>query len=129
MHTAEYQLRMKSGAWTAGSGNQLVGFDLTVEYDGRKLGGTNIQVALHAPSGGFPHGEDCAIWLASGWGVVLRNQFARAPAVATAVIEAIAAELSDITRAANSATGTATSALSERLRTTTFRATGPAYWP
>jgi hypothetical protein len=128
MQTTDYLLRMKSGAWTGGPENQLVGFDMTVEYDGRKLGGNNIQLALHAPTGGFPHGEDCSIWLASGWGVLLRNQFARAPAVGADIVESIAEELSAITAEANRTTASATSALSERLRATIFRATGPAYW-
>jgi hypothetical protein len=83
MQTADYLLRMKSGAWTGGPENRLVRFDMTVEYDGRKLGGNNIQLALHAPTGGYPHGKDCSIWLASGWGVLLRNQFARAPVPST----------------------------------------------
>jgi hypothetical protein len=102
---------------------------MTVEYDGRRLGGNNIQIVLHAATGGFPYGEDCSIWLASGWGVRLRNQFARAPAVAADIVDSIADELSAITAEANGTTASATSALWERLRTTTFRATGPGYWP
>jgi len=33
MQTIEYLLRVKSGAWTGGPDTQLVGFDMTVEYD------------------------------------------------------------------------------------------------
>lgn len=135
MHRTEYTLRPKSGAWSphpiwsAPEGWHLVRFNLTVQYEGKQLGGTNIQAVLGAsdqPRRGLD--EEVALWLDSGWWVTFRNQFALAPCVATEVLDSIAESLSSITAEATAARGAEADALTKRLFATTFTGEGPAYW-
>ena len=74
MNRTNYSLRPKSGvwsqepSWSSPEDSHLVGFNLTVEYDGKRLGGTNIQAVLGAadqPRHGL--NEDVVVWLDSGW--------------------------------------------------------------
>lgn len=136
MHRTEYTLRPKSGvwsqspSWSAPEDSHLVGFNLRVEYDGKRLGGTNIQAVLGAPEEPR-HGlnEQVAIWLESGWWVSLRNQFALAPCEAVEILESVADELSAITTEANGARGSDTDELWKKLTGMAFVGEGPAYWP
>ena len=121
----EYVLRPKSGTWTTSSGapsDRLLRFDMTVIYDGKPLGGNNIQVVLGAPSEARTGlDEDVVPWLDSGWWVTLRNAFARAPDVARRIVESIADELSAITDDPRGAD--ANVVLSTALETS-----GPEHW-
>lgn len=110
--------------------SHLIGFNLTVEYDGKRLGGTNIQAVLGAPE--QPRqglNEEAAVWLESGWWVALRNQFALAPCEATEILESVADELSAITTEANRARGSQCDELWKKLVGMAFVGEGPAYWP
>jgi hypothetical protein len=135
MNRTQYILRPKSGAWTGhpsrsdANDYQILGFDMTVEYGGKKLGGNNIQLALGAPDSvrrGLD--EDVAMWLSSGWWVTLRNQFSTARCVAMEVLNSVADELSSITAEATEARGSNAAEVSERLFATTFTGEGPAHW-
>jgi hypothetical protein len=135
MNRTHYILRPKSGAWTGhpsrsdANDYQILGFDMTVEYDGKRLGGNNIQLALGGPDSvrrGLD--EDVVMWLSSGWWVSLRNQFSAAPCVAMEVLNSVADELSSITVDATEARGSNAAEVSERLFATTFTGEGPAYW-
>ena len=121
----EYVLRPKSGTWTTGPGaprDRLLRFDMTVRYDGKPLGGNNIQVVLGAP-GETRIGldEDVILWLDSGWWVTLRNEFARAPEVARRVLESVADDLSAIT-------ADPLGAEAPVVFQSTFQGTGPRHW-
>src|ERR1700752_5158632 len=127
MHRSKYTLRPKSGVWSqepswfSPDDTHLVGFNLTVEYDGKQLGGTNIQAVLGAPD--QPRlglNEDVAIWLESGWWVALRNQFALARCEAVEILESVADALSVITAQADTARGSETEELGRRLFASSF---------
>jgi hypothetical protein len=95
---------------------------MTVTYDGKPLGGNNIQLTVGAP-GQTPVGldEDMILCLDSGWWVALRNEFARAPDVASRILESAADALSAITsdpRGADAAI----------LGSTVIGAAGPSHW-
>lgn len=132
----ELRAAPKSGGWTChpdhqnSPENRLLSFTLTVRYDGKRLGGTNIQVVVGAPDQPR-HGlnEDVALWLDSGWCVTFRNQFALAPCVGTEIILSVANQLSVLTVEATSARGPDAAELTHRLFSTTFHGEGPAYWP
>lgn len=54
MRQTRYLLRAKSGAWTAhpdahSPDYRLLRFDMTVEREGKRLGGNSIQLAVGAP--------------------------------------------------------------------------------
>jgi hypothetical protein len=102
---------------------------MTVERDGKKLGGNNIQLVVGAPDR-LRRGldEDVAMWLSSGWWVALRNQFSLASCVAMEVLNSIENELSSITSEVNEARGPDAAEVSERLFATTFTGEGPDYW-
>jgi hypothetical protein len=107
----------------------LVGFNLTVEYEGKQLGGNNIQAVLGAPD--QPRrglDEEVALWLDSGWWVSLRNQFALAPCVAVEILSSVADGLSTITAQLTLARGPEGKELSDRLFATSLTGAGPAYW-
>ena len=77
---------------------------MTVERDGERLGGNKIQRVVGAPDWqrrGLD--TDVAVWLASGWRVSLRNQFAEAPDVASAILASRAEPLSAVTAEATNA--------------------------
>jgi len=115
---------------------------MTVTYDGKRLGGNNIQVVVGAPDErrqGLD--EDVVLWLASGWWVTLRNEFARAPDVSSRILESAAETLSAMTAdsrgaaasilgsAIIEATGPASAIRSERVRAVRWRSDGSrAYW-
>jgi hypothetical protein len=135
MHRTRYELRPKSGSWTChpdrrnSPENRLLTFSLTVRYEDKALGGTNVQLFVGAPD--RPRrglDEDVAMWLDSGWWVTLRNQFALAPCVAKEVVLSIAKDLSAVTEEANTARGSDAAELTHRLFATTFYGEGPAYW-
>lgn len=95
---------------------------MTVTYDGRRLGGNNIQVVVGAP--GQPRiglDEDVILWLDSGWWVALRNEFARVPNVAHRILESAAEALSAITSDPRGADASI-------LGSTVIEAAGPSHW-
>lgn len=134
MKSASFELRFRSGAWThqppsASPDHRLLYFDMTVSRGGQPLGGHNVQVGLGAPDyddGG--RATEAALRLDSGWWVRLGNQFAQAPDVALQIIDSVATQLSDVTKQLSDARGEQTDELSDRLRATTFAASGPNYW-
>lgn len=103
---------------------------MTVERNGKQLGGHNVQVVLGTPDQARRGlDEDVALTLDSGWWVTLRNQFARAPCEAVEIIESIRDALSEITADATAASsGDASQAIAKRLFSHVFKATGPDYW-
>lgn len=99
---------------------------MTVERDGKRLGGNNVQVVLGAPDRRRQRlDEDVAVWLESGWWVSLRNQFAQAPEVAATILASAA---STLTAEATGARGKDAEAVTRKLFSTTFEAAGPDYW-
>lgn len=128
MNRTQYILRPKSSV-RAVNPLRLLGFDLTVEHDGKKVGGNNIQVVVGAPDRerrGLD--EDVALWLSSGWWITLRNQFALAPCVAMEILNSVAEDLSSITANASQARGADAEALNRKLSDTAFSGEGPDYW-
>jgi hypothetical protein len=128
MNRTQYILRPKSSA-RAVDPLRLLGFDLTVEHDGKKLGGNNIQAVVGAPDRerrGLD--EDVALRLSSGWWITLRNQFDLAPCVAMEILNSVAEDLSSITAKANQARGADAEALNRNLSHTAFSGEGPDYW-
>jgi hypothetical protein len=96
---------------------------MTVTYDGKQLGGNNIQLVVGGPGQrrvGLD--EDVILWLDSGWWVAPRNHFARAPDVAHHVLESAADALSAITSDPRGADASI-------LGSTVIEATGPSHWP
>jgi hypothetical protein len=93
------------------------------------LGGNNIQAVIGAPSAKrYRLDKDVALWLPSGWWVSLRNQFAAAPDVASAIVGSVADELGAITSRATDAIGAEADAVAKELFGMEFRATGPDHW-
>jgi hypothetical protein len=132
-HSVEYILRPKSLRATRPPGPhpeyRLLGFDLTVEHEGKSLGGNNIQAVVGAPSGArYGLDEDVALWLSSGWWVSLRNQFAAAPEAAKTVLFAASDELAAFTSRASQAAGAEANAVTKELFEMEFRATAPDPW-
>jgi hypothetical protein len=133
MRTVRYSLHAKSGSWTRhpdshSPDSRLLRF-MTVECDGERLGGNNVQVVIGAPD--YPRrglDEEVAMWLDSGWWVTLRNQFAQAPAVALQILRSVADDLSTLTGAATAARGIDAEEVTLRVFSTTLEAEGPAYW-
>ena len=131
MRQTRYLFRTKSGAWTAhpdahSPDYRLLRFDMTVERDGKRLGGNNIQVVVGAPDEerrGLD--RDVVVWLESGWWVSLRNQFAEAPDAAAAIVASIAGAVSALTAEATGARGRDAEVVTQKLFSTTFEATGP----
>lgn len=104
---------------------------MTVERRSKPLGGHNIQVILVAPDRLREEGyqsDDATTRLPSGWWVILRNQFARAPDVALKILASVEGDLSAMTAAATAARGKDAESVTERLWSTTFEAIGPDYW-
>jgi hypothetical protein len=133
MESVEYVLRPKSLRSTRPPephpDYRLLGFDLTVERGGERLGGNNIQAVVGAPSvTRYRLDEEVALWLRSGWWVSLRNDFAAAPDVATSVLRQIAEPLEAITARATEAKGAEAFAVTEDLFATEFRARAPDRW-
>jgi hypothetical protein len=127
MNRTSYTLRPRSGAWTGGPDSRFVGFDITVQRDGRNLGGHNVQAAFGAAGRSDPR-HDVALTLGSGWCVTLRNQFAQAPEVALEILRSAQAGLELVTADANAVQGVAAHELSGRVLSMTFEAVGPDYW-
>jgi hypothetical protein len=134
MRAAQYTLRAKSGGWTGhpdahSPDYRLLNLTMTAELDGRPRGGNNVQLVIGAPD---QHrrglDEDVAIWLGSGWWVAFRNQFACAADVGQQIVGSAAEQLSTITDEATAARGTDAEVVTQGLFSTTFTATGPAYW-
>ena len=129
-----YLLRPKSGGWTAhpkahSPDQRLLNFNLTAERRGTPVGGHNIQVVLGAPDQKrYGLNEDVAMWLASGWWLTLRNEFAKAPEVAAEILESACEALTAITAEATTARGAEAEALSRKLFSMSFEASGPDYW-
>jgi hypothetical protein len=126
----EYVLRAKSLHATRPPGPdpayRLLGFDLTARRRGKGLGGNNIQAVIGAPSvERYRLDQDVALWLPSGWWVSLRNQFAAAPDVASAIVGSVADELGAMTSRATDSEGAEAEAVTRELFETEFRATGP----
>jgi hypothetical protein len=95
---------------------------MTVTYDGKRLGGNNIQLVVGAPS--QPRrglNEDVILWLDSGWWVTFRNEFARAPDVAHRILESAADALSAITSDPRGADASI-------LGSTVIETAGPSHW-
>jgi hypothetical protein len=132
----EYVLRPKSLSSTrppaADPAYRLLGFTITAERRGKGLGGNNIQAVVRAPSetSNWRHGRDdaVALRLSSHWQVALRNQFAAAPDVGSAIVQSVADELAEITSRLSESSGAEAEAVTRELFETTFRATGPDYW-
>lgn len=134
MKRAQYVLRVKSGGWNEHPDNtsdayRLLNFTMTAERDGKPLGGNNIQLSLGTPDQRrYRLDEDVVLWLASGWWVSLRNQFALAPGVAAEIVGSVAGPLSDLTARAQSARGRQTKTVSDEIFAASLTATGPDYW-
>lgn len=102
---------------------------MTVQRDGKRLGGNNVQVVLGAPDRRRQRlDEDVAVWLESGWWVSLRNQFAQAPEVAATILASAASTLSTLTAETTGARGRDAEAVARKLFSTTVEAAGPDYW-
>jgi hypothetical protein len=95
---------------------------MTVNYDGKPLGGNNIQAVVGAP-GQKRIGRDAQVvlWLDSGWWVAVRNEFARAPDVAHRILESGADALSAITSHPHGADASI-------LGSAVIEAVGPSHW-
>jgi hypothetical protein len=78
--------------------------------------------------GAYVLDEDVAMWLASGWWVSLRNQFAKSPDVATEILTSVEDELAEFTARLSDARGERTEGLTAELFGTVFDAEGPDYW-
>lgn len=97
---------------------------MTAEYDGKRLGGHNVQAVLGAPDQqrrGLD--EDVALILASGWWITRRNQFAQTPCVAIEILESARDDLTRLTAAATGARGSAAEELTRKLFSTVSRPT------
>ena len=95
---------------------------MSVTYDGKQLGGNNIQLVVGAPSQTrFGLDEDVVLWLDSGWWVTFRNEFARTPDVAHRILESAADALSAITSDPRGADASI-------LGSTVIDAGGPNHW-
>jgi hypothetical protein len=134
MRQTRYVLRAKSGAWSAhpdahSPEYRLLRFDMTVERDGKRLGGNNIQLVVGAPDE-VRRGLDreVSVWLQPGWWVSLQNQFADVPDVAAAILASVAAPLSALTGEATDARGKDAEAVTHKLFSTALEAAGPDYW-
>jgi hypothetical protein len=102
---------------------------MTVEHQGKRLGGHNVQAVVGAPEEtrrGLD--EDIALMLDSGWWITLRNQFSLAPCVAIEILESVRDPLTEITAAATNADSDAAQDVTRKLFSTVFTASGPAYW-
>ncbi len=127
-------LRPKSGAWNAhpaahDPGYRLLQCDMTVDRNGRSLGGHNIQIVVGAPDQERHRlDRDVALWLKSGWWITLRNQFAQAPEVAVEIVRSAAEDLSEITGQLTTARGEQAEALVRDLFAKDFHARGLDYW-
>lgn len=134
MKEASFLLRPKSGGWSHHPDAhhrdyRLLHFTLTVRREDRSLGGNNVQAVLGAPDQTrYGLNQDVAVWLRSGWWVSLRNQFARAPDVATEIIKSVEDALCDVTAELTTARGARTEELTHDLFATTFHAKGRDYW-
>jgi hypothetical protein len=134
MRQTRYVLRAKSGAWSAhpdahSPDYRLLRFDLTVERDGKRLGGNNIQAVVGAADEPRPGlDSDVCIWLESGWWVSLRNHFAAAPEVAAAILASVADSLSALTAEATEARGKDAEAVTKKVFSAAFTAVGPDHW-
>lgn len=109
----------------------MTGFTLVVTRDGRPLGGHNVQAHVEEPGskpGPLDDAADPDLELQSGWAVWFRNQFARSPTAAAAILGSIDAELSRATSALETARGKEMADQCSRLFATTFAATGPDFW-
>jgi hypothetical protein len=127
MKRTHYLLRPRSGGWT--DEHRLVRFDMTVEHQGKRLGGHNVQVVLGAADAARRGlDEDIALTLDSGWWITFRNQFALAPCVAVEILESVRNPLTEVTAAATDARNDAARDVSRKLFCTVFEASGPAYW-
>ncbi len=95
---------------------------MTVTYDGKYLGGNNIQLVVGAPrETRVGLDKDVILWLDSGWWVTFRNEFARAPDVAHRILESAADALSAITSDPRGADASI-------LGSTVIEAAGPSHW-
>lgn len=134
MRQAQYTLRAKSGGWSThpdahSPDYRLLGFKLTVERDGKRLGGNNVQAVVGAPDQKrLRLDADVCVWLSSGWWVSLRNQFARAPDVAAAILTSAGGRLSELTAEATDARGKDAEVLTRKVFAAVVKATGPDYW-
>jgi hypothetical protein len=134
MRRRRFDLKTKSGGWTHHPDRwtepdaRMVDFTPVALRDGHPLGGHNIQA--HVGTATRHHGppDDVAIWLTSGWWVAFRNEFARAPQIATEIIASVEDELSVVTAALERARGPKMAEAKDRLWTMTFHAEGPDYW-
>jgi hypothetical protein len=95
---------------------------MTVTYDGKCLGGNNIQLVVGAP-GQTRVGldRDVILWLDSGWWVTFRNEFTRAPDVAHRILASAADALSAVTSDPRGPTASI-------LGSTAIEAVGPSHW-
>jgi hypothetical protein len=125
-----FQLRPKSAAWRNRDWASLSELSLTVDVDGHRLGGHNVQVVLGAPDrdrSGLD--EDVVLWLDSGWWVTLRNQFAQAPSVAATLLRSGADELSRLTdRVTAGAPRAAGGEFWQEVAVITIEVRGPNCW-
>jgi hypothetical protein len=134
MRRVAYRLRVKSGGWSHhpdahDAAYRLLSFRLTADREDRPLAGNAIQAVVGAPDQPrYRLDADVAIWLPSGWWVSLRDRFARAPDVATGILESIEDPLSEITGRLTTARGERTEQLTRELFATTFQATGRDHW-
>ena len=134
MKRTEYLLSVKSGGWshhpTAHDPDyRLLSFQLIANRAGKPLGGNNVQAVVGAPDQTRTAlDEDIAMWLASGWWVTFRNQFADAPGVATEIVASAEDQLTELTAELHGARGARTEALTAELFDAVFPAEGPDYW-
>ena len=129
VHETSYILRPKSAAWRSFKPPSLSEVSMTVEHAGAPLGGHNIQVVLGAPDKPRRGLDDrVLLWLASGWWVTVRNQFADATGVAATILESAADGLSDLTALAAGGAPRDGTAFWEEVVATAIEARGPNYW-
>lgn len=115
--------------WEAPDAYRLWAVALRAQGPERQLVSHNLQVKLGAPD--LSRGQadaDVVLWLASGWWVTLRHEFAAAPKAATAIVRSAADELSKFTARATKARGDEANALAIELEKRQFQAVGPQVW-
>ncbi len=134
MKRVTYILSVKSGGWSHHPAAhhpeyRLLNFLLVASRGGKRLGGHNVQAVVGAPDQPrYGLDEDVAIWLPSDWWVSLRNEFAKAPDVATEILTSVGDQLDEITAQLSDARGERTEQLTEALFGTVFHAQGPDHW-
>lgn len=115
--------------WDAPDAYRLWTVTLRAQGPNEELISHNLQVKLGAPDLSRGRADaSVAVWLASGWWVTLRHEFAAAPTTAAAIVASAATELSEFTARATDARGEEAGALAVELEERRFEAVGPPVW-